>query len=307
MEIAVLGHILEEKIIFPDRELYPVLGSPAAYSSVCMGKLGVGVGLVTKIGGDFPAQLLQVLEESRVDTRGVSFCGSSTRNELIYDSNGEKRLNFLARADSLVAEDVPPAYRDAKLLYICPIDNEIGPEALRDLSGLGAQMVVDLGGYGGGTSAAHPTDKSGSFVQELCPFFSVVKASLEDLVHILGPEIDERKAAQLLVGWGAGSCVVTLGDRGSYVHSAGERKHYPPFPPTVKKMVDQTGAGDCFSAGMLSCLVENGDVHEAAIFGTATTSYVIERTGGVTASRMPDLEEVKRRVGLLREAMAGKQ
>ena len=33
IEIAVLGHILNEKIIFPDKEIYPVLGSPVAYSS----------------------------------------------------------------------------------------------------------------------------------------------------------------------------------------------------------------------------------------------------------------------------------
>ncbi|MDD5600494.1 MAG: carbohydrate kinase family protein, partial [Actinomycetota bacterium] len=64
VDIAVLGHILKEKIIFPDREIYPVLGSPVAYSSVCMASLGVDVGIVTKIGKDFPEELLKVFNET---------------------------------------------------------------------------------------------------------------------------------------------------------------------------------------------------------------------------------------------------
>ncbi len=145
LDIVVLGHILEEKIIFPDRVLYPVLGSPAAYSSVCMGKLGAGIGLVTKIAKSFPETLLKVLKESDVDTKGISYSSLSTCNELIYDSNGDKKLKFLTRAEPLTAEDLPANYRKAKLLYICPIDNEVEPDALKDLSKMGIPMVVDLG------------------------------------------------------------------------------------------------------------------------------------------------------------------
>ena len=51
-EIIVVGHILNEKIVFPDRVIAPVLGSPAAYSSVCLASLGVKVGVVSKIGSE---------------------------------------------------------------------------------------------------------------------------------------------------------------------------------------------------------------------------------------------------------------
>jgi hypothetical protein len=62
VDIVVLGHILNEKIVFPDREIYPVLGSPVAYSSVCMASLDVKIGIVTKIGKNFPQNLLHVFD-----------------------------------------------------------------------------------------------------------------------------------------------------------------------------------------------------------------------------------------------------
>ncbi|MDD3818580.1 MAG: hypothetical protein PHG41_01915, partial [Actinomycetota bacterium] len=71
VDIVILGHILKEKIIFPDREIYPVLGSPVAYSSVCLASLGVDVGIVTKIGKNFPEELLKVFNETKVNIEGI--------------------------------------------------------------------------------------------------------------------------------------------------------------------------------------------------------------------------------------------
>ena len=305
IDIAIFGHILIERILFPNRELFPVLGSPAAYSSVCLGRLGANVGLVTKIGEDFPDALLETFDESSVDTQGISHCSSSTRNELIYNNKGEKRLIFLSKADPILATDFPDAYQDAKLLYICPIDNEISRDTLVELSKKNIPMVADLGGYGGGTSADPPVEKSGNSIHDLCPMFSVVKASLEDLRHIFGSDINERKAGELIIDWGAGACVVTLGEEGSYIDSGTRKSYIPPFSSTIKNIVDQTGAGDCFSAGLLFSLLHTDDVHMAAMKGTATTSYVIERTGGVTASRMPDRTEMERRAAVLSSSISG--
>ncbi|MFQ5856636.1 MAG: hypothetical protein ACE5LU_13445 [Anaerolineae bacterium] len=48
--IIIIGHIINETIQSPDRTVAPVLGSPAAYSSVIASVLSAQVGLVTKIG-----------------------------------------------------------------------------------------------------------------------------------------------------------------------------------------------------------------------------------------------------------------
>ncbi len=52
LEVAVASHIVKEVIRFPDRTLEGVLGSPAAYSSVSLDRLGAKAGLASKIGTD---------------------------------------------------------------------------------------------------------------------------------------------------------------------------------------------------------------------------------------------------------------
>ena len=95
VDIVVLGHILNEKIIFPDKEIYPVLGSPVAYSSACMASLGVEIGIVTKIGKDFPKDLLKIFCQLGIDQEGIIIGENSTNDELIYDKQGNKIKKYV--------------------------------------------------------------------------------------------------------------------------------------------------------------------------------------------------------------------
>jgi sugar/nucleoside kinase (ribokinase family) len=301
-EIIVVGHILNEKIVFPDRVIAPVLGSPAAYSSVCLASLGVTVGIVTKIGRDFPPSLLGVFDECGVLQDGLHVGRASTNNELIYDDRGYKTLRFLTRAENLYLCDIPDTCLGARLIYVCPMDHEVGHEAVRELSGLGKVMAVDLGGYGGGTTAVHPTEKTGDEVRALCPSFTIVKASIEDCGYIFGAGSgDERRIAGTIITWGARICVITLGERGSFVMTGGREEYVPAFP--IANLTDQTGAGDCYAAGYLAHFLRSGDPFASAVYATAATSYVIERTGGVIAGRMPNAQEVERRAEIIRSRM----
>lgn len=294
VDVVCLGHILNEKIIFPDKVISPVLGSPVAYSSVCLSSLGVDVGIVTKIGPDFPEDLLDTYTKAGVDKKGIIMTGTSTNNELIYDSDGNKSLRFITRADDINYSDIPTQYHSARIFYICPMDYEVSIETIEKISKLGKTMVVDLGGYGGGTSEKHPLIKDGSLIKDLCPYFKIVRASIEDLYHILGHDICEGTAAEKILGWGAKSVVITLGEKGSYVRTATEKRNIPAYP--IEKFVDQTGAGDCFSAGFMAHYLKSSDLFTSAVYGSAATSYIIERSGGVVPERMPGIEEVEKRV-----------
>jgi sugar/nucleoside kinase (ribokinase family) len=304
IEIAVLGHILNEKIVFPDRVIQPVLGSPVAYSSVCMAKLGVSVGVVTAVGPDFPQSLLRVFQQMRVSTEGLKVGRRSTSNELIYDQDGYKTLRYLSRADPVRCADIPESYRQARISYVCPMDHEVSLREVENLSRRSEIMAVDLGGYGGGTTAIHPTRKDGGEVQALCPYFAVVKASSEDCLYIFGEGHNgEKEVGEKILRWGARICVITLGERGSYVRTAHQQRYVPALDSTAGAIVDQTGAGDCYSAGFLAHYLRSEDPFASAVYATATASYVIESSGGVVAERMPDAEEVQRRVRIVEASM----
>jgi sugar/nucleoside kinase (ribokinase family) len=304
-DVVLAGHILNEKVVFPDRVLYPVLGSPVAYCSVCLACLGARVGIVTKIGEDFPRQLMSVFREVGVDTAGVHVGAVSTHDELIYQADGRKILRYVSRAPAIGYEDFPQQFLRAKIIYLCPMDHEVSLEGIRQLSLLGRTMMVDLGGFGGATSADHPLLKDGRELRSLFRYFHIVKGSIEDLGHIFGAAgADEEAVAARILESGSGVVVVTLGARGAYVRSADNGIRYPAYHGQQTAVVDPTGAGDCFSAGFLFHYGRTQDAFSATLYGNAVTSFVIERTGGVLAERMPSRGEADRRADVIRSRLA---
>jgi sugar/nucleoside kinase (ribokinase family) len=188
------------------------------------------------------------------------------------------------------------------------MDHEVSPEAIRHLSLLGRTMMVDLGGFGGATSADHPLAKDGKELRSLCPYFHIVKGSIEDLGHILGAaQGDEEAVADQILRLGPRVVVVTLGARGAYVRGRDKGMHYPAYHGQQAGVVDQTGAGDSFSAGFLFHYGRTQDAFSATLYGNAVTSFVIERTGGVLADRMPSRAEADRRAEVLRSRLASKR
>lgn len=64
LELVVIGHILNETIVFPDRTISPVLGSPAAYFSVVFSKPGVRTGIAV-IGSGSIAEIVKCISEDK--------------------------------------------------------------------------------------------------------------------------------------------------------------------------------------------------------------------------------------------------
>ena len=126
-EIVAMGHIVREHIVFPDRQSEEVLGSPGAYSSVAMARLGGRVGLVTRIGTDMPDRLLKAFRESGVDLEGLKVVPGepTTATRLVYDKQGNKAIEYPAKARALTLEDIPESYRAAKLFNVCTMDHDV--------------------------------------------------------------------------------------------------------------------------------------------------------------------------------------
>ena len=306
-DVAVVGHILNERVIFTDRVLYPVLGSPAAYCSICLARLGKNVGIVTKIGADFPKHLLEVFAQVGVRQEGLITTSASTMNELIYHKDGHKTLKFLSRAAKISYSDIPLEYLESKIIYLCPMDHEIEEATIERLSEKRRFMMVDLGGFGGATSEKHPPIKDGMMLRRLCPFFDVVKASIEDLEYILGiGPSDYEDATEMLLRWGADIVVVTLGREGAFVSTGEKSMRFPAYLEDQQEVLDQTGAGDCFAAGFLSEFLVTQDPFEATLHGNVVTSFVIERTGGASATRMPTHGEANGRAKEMRARLASR-
>ena len=92
---------------------------------------------------------------------------------------------------------------------------------------------------------------------------------------------DPMDAARDLRKRGVQTAVVKLGADGCYVDSADFRGHIPGV--RVENVVDTTGAGDAFAAGLIAALLESKSVLDACIAANASGARVVSVHGAITA------------------------
>ena len=92
---------------------------------------------------------------------------------------------------------------------------------------------------------------------------------------------------------GGAPLIVTRGAKGALLFDDGHRRTIPAVPPA--RIVDDCGAGDSFTAGLVLALKASGDLGLAAEFASVVASVTIEKpgTGAATA------QEVVPRAGAL--------
>ena len=98
-------------------------------------------------------------------------------------------------------------------------------------------------------------------------------------------------ACQKLRAKGARAVVATLGARGAVVVTADGATAIPAFKA---KVVDTTGAGDCFVGALAARMAKGATPVEAARYASAAASCSVERLGA--APSMPTAREVAARL-----------
>jgi ribokinase len=134
---------------------------------------------------------------------------------------------------------------------------------------------------------AAPLDDS---IYSLCDY---VTPNESEASMLTGVEVTDlasaRKAADVLLGKGVGSVLITLGGNGSLLHTKDKSLHIPVF--SAGKVVDTTGAGDAFNGGFAAALARGETPEAAARFGSATAGISVTRPG--TAPSMPSRAETE--------------
>ena len=96
-------------------------------------------------------------------------------------------------------------------------------------------------------------------------------------------------AARRLCEMGAGSVIVTLGEKGALYHDGAGATLVPAF--NAGPVAETTGAGDAFNGGFAAALARGCSPREAVRYGCATAAISVTRRGA--AASMPSLAEVE--------------
>jgi sugar/nucleoside kinase (ribokinase family) len=106
---------------------------------------------------------------------------------------------------------------------------------------------------------------------------------------------DEPEEALALLLRRTPLAVVKLGPNGSLVGRGEEVLHVPAVD--VPKVVDTTGAGDCYCAGFLFGLMQGWPLADCASFASASGSLAVTFAGGVDASYTREAVDALRKRG----------
>lgn len=270
-------------------------GGDALNVAMGLSKLGADVMISGRIAHDVSGAFIErSCHEAGIDTRGLVYdetCATSTTFALI-DARGER--HFLTDKEifaKLVESDVPQALIDeAEIVYFgsamaLPGMDDGGLERLfRRARAAGKWTVMD--------AAIDETRTDLDWLTALTPTLrqtDVFFPSIDEARLITGKNTPEE-IAECMSGFGMKAFGIKLGKRGCFVTDFQRSL----FVPALYWMpvVDTTGAGDSFLAGLMRGIAEGWDIFRSTEFANTIASQNVGAYGGTAG--IPPFDEALR-------------
>jgi sugar/nucleoside kinase (ribokinase family) len=277
--------MLTEKIaVFP--------GGNALNTAVALRRLGKQVAIAGSVGDDALGRLLLgQMQTLGLDVRGVR-CEPEgrTASTFIVRAEGEDRrfIHSLGVAAAFNGEHVSTERIPENgimlvggYLKLGAWDDEVLAHLMRSARQRNCKVVLNI----------CIAQDSGIDSKRCLPLLQDVDVFVpnEDEARVLTDETNPARQAKALRQAGARAAVITRGDQGLY---ADDGNHTVEMGVFQVPLVDPSGCGDCFTAGLIAALSRSWDIVRALEFGSAVGAIgatVLGCTDGV-----PSFDEVER-------------
>ena len=250
--------------VFIDQIRLTVAGT-AGGTIVDCAKLGLDALAVGAVGEDEKGRfVLDTLREYGITTdRMQRHPGVHTAASILnVRPNGERPcLHVRGASDALlITEDDYDAVLDARTVHmggnglLGRMDGEPTAGLLAAAKARGRITTFDL---------IFATPELMSKLEAAMPFVDYFMPSIEEATALCGRE-DPRDAARYFLDLGVGTCILTMGGAGCIV---ADRDGAFRLPAHEVEVVDTTGCGDAFTAGVIAGLHHGWDIERAARLG----------------------------------------
>jgi len=297
--IATVGSINMDLIVATPRvpargenllahDLVVGLGGKGANPSVALARMGARSLLVGCVGADgFGRQAQEALRSEGVDVASLAVVGDAPTGValIMVDDEGENTILVVNGANdrltpSAVGEALAPHWGALDALLVnFEIPGETVAETVRLGRAHGVPVVVDAG----------PPRRRPEAVWGGATVLSPNALEAETLVgYPVDDEASARRAARDLLARGPQAVVLKRGAQGALLCTSQEERVIPGYSVDV---VDTTGAGDAFTAGLTLAMAEGQALAEAVRWANACGALAVTRLGAMAA--MPTRVEVE--------------
>jgi sugar/nucleoside kinase (ribokinase family)/fructoselysine-6-P-deglycase FrlB-like protein len=292
-DVIVVGNLTVDDVVHPNGET--TMASPGGntiYAATGALIWGLSVGVVARVGADFPVAALDRLRDAGLDTSGLRpIEGPTVRNWVIYEDDGRRSWVYRTPPERRIEvaprpEDIPTAWADQMqdrppVVHVAAMPFRAADGIVRHLRAEGRRAVVILD--------THEAWSAGrDEVIALARRVDVFVPSHGELLAILGYD-DPEQACRELQADGVPAVVVKCGEKGALVSMPGGPA-VRIAPPDVA-VLDATGAGDTFCGGLAAGLAAGESLVVAAQRGAATAGAALGASGSLRLLRRAGVAE----------------
>lgn len=267
---------------------FMVAGGKGANQAVAAAKLGAEVYMVGRVGQDtFGDMQLESLIKSGVNVTYVikdKTEGTGVAS-IVLDKEGDNSIIVIPRANmACIPEDVNAAkdiiINSDFILLQLEIPSDVNINAINIAKTFGAKIILD--------PAPAPQVTLDTLFFETVDIMTPNEIEASKLSGINICSIDTAaEAAKKISHRGVKTVIITLGDKGCFLHTEDIIKYFPPLKVDVK---DTTAAGDAFTASLAVWLSEGYHIEESVRRANITGALCTTKIGAQPS--LPNREEL---------------
>ena len=297
-DLVTVGHalvdirIIVDKFPGPDEEAVVLsqtwgAGGSAVNVAIDASRLGLKTAVIAKIGFDsFGRIIVDELLKEGVDVSGlrISSRGGTGFTIVAIDRNGDIAMYGFKGA----AEELEPSEVDAEIImnsryvHIASLRIDTTIKAIEIAKNAGAKISWDPGRV--------LAKKGLKELEKVIKSVDMVLANKYEVAAITGLDVEKyRESAKILKDMGPELIIVKLGSKGVYVLGKDIDEEVPALK--VDRVVDTTGAGDAFAAGLIAGIVKGYSIKKAVIYANAVAALKITKLGSHEAPTHKEVVE----------------
>jgi sugar/nucleoside kinase (ribokinase family) len=277
MSLLVIGSVAFDAIETPFGKTDKIIGGAATYISLSSSYFTKKVNLVAVVGGDFPQEKIQLLNNHGVNTDGLQikkdeksfFWSGKYHNDMNSRDTLITELNVLGSFDPLI----PESYQDCDYLMLGNLSPSVQSTVINRLRKRPRLIVLDTMNF---WMQIAMQDLENTISQ-----VDVLSINDEEARQLSG-EYSLVKASRKILSMGPKYLIIKKGEHGALLFHGTEVFYAPALP--LEDVFDPTGAGDTFAGGFIGYLAGTNDISfnnmkRAVIYGSAMASFCVEKFG----------------------------
>jgi sugar/nucleoside kinase (ribokinase family) len=294
MSLLTVGSVAFDALETPFGKTDKIIGGAATYITLSASYFTNENNLVAVVGGDFPREMIDILESHGVNTEGLEvnqegktfFWSGKYHNDMNSRDTVDVQLNVMESFDP----KIPESYQNCEFLMLGNTSPSVQMMVLERIKNRPKLVMLDTMNLW--------MDIAMADLKKVLARVDVLTVNDEE-ARILSGDYSLRRAAKTIMSMGPKTLIIKKGEHGALLFQ-GDRIFFCPALP-LEEVFDPTGAGDTFAGGFIGHLAKTGDISfenmkRGIVYGSAMASFCVEKFG---VERILNLtqDEINARVG----------